>query len=166
MQKLIPFLWFDSQAEEAANYYVSIFKNSKIENVSRYGDAGPGPKGAAMVVEFQLEGQQFMAINGFSTTESTPENTPRQGSIALYIDCETQSEVDRLWDTLAEGGRKVQCGWLVDKYGFTWNIVPSGLGEVLGGDDPQKAARAMKAMMGMEKLDIDALRRAYEGEPV
>ena len=166
MQQIMPFLWFDDQAEEAANYYVAIFKNSKIENVSRYGDAGPGPKGAAMVVEFQLEGRQFMAINGFSKTEDAIENTPRQGSIALYVDCETQSEVDHLWDTLAEGGRKIQCGWLVDKFGVTWNIVPSGLGEYLGGDDPQKASRAMKAMMEMEKLDIDALRRAYEGEPV
>lgn len=160
MQKIIPFLWFNDQAEEAANYYVSIFKNSKIEGVSRYSDAGPGPKGAAMVVEFQLEGQDFMALNGFDESGKAELNT---GSIALFVNCETQSEVDRLWDQLAEGGDKLQCGWLRDKYGISWNIVPVGLTDVIGGPDPEKAQRAMKAMLQMEKLDIDELRRAYAG---
>lgn len=158
MQKIVPFLWFNDKAEEAANFYVSIFKNSKIENVSRYTDAGPGPSGAAMVVEFQLEGQDFKALNGFQ-----PASLTGMPPIALFVDCETQAEVDRLWDKLSAGGEKMQCGWLRDKYGFSWNIVPAGLVDVLGGPDPVKAQRAMQAMLQMEKLDIDALRRAYEG---
>ena len=160
MQKITPFLWFNDQAEEAANYYVSLFKNSKIENISRYGDAGPGPKGAAMVVEFQLEGEDFMALNGFDESAKAELNT---GSIALFVNCETQSEVDQLWDQLAKGGDKLQCGWLRDKYGISWNIVPVGLTDVIGGPDPERAQRAMKAMLQMEKLDIDELRRAYAG---
>ncbi|MDP9017946.1 MAG: VOC family protein [Candidatus Eremiobacteraeota bacterium] len=156
MQKIIPFMWFADKAEEAANYYVSIFKNSRIENVSRYGDAGPGPSGSAMVVEFQLEGQDFMALNGGEPA------VPSQ-ALALFMSCDTQSEVDRLWEKLAEGGETLQCGWLRDRYGFSWNIVPAGLSDVLGGPDPIKAQRAMKAMLQMEKLDIDALRRAYDG---
>ena len=159
MQKIVPFLWFNDEAENAAKYYVSIFKNSKIENVSRYGEAGPGPKGAAMVVEFQLEGQEFMALNGFSPAASSEEQPP----IALFVNCETQAEVDALWDKLSEGGEKLPCGWLRDKYGFSWNIVPAGLVDVIGGPDPVKAQRAMKAMLQMQKLDIDELRRAYEG---
>ncbi len=156
MQKIVPFLWFDDKAEEAAHYYVSMFKNSKIENVSHYGEAGPGPSGSAMVVEFQLEGQDFMALNGGQPA------TPSQ-AIALFVNCETQAEVDALWDKLSEGGEKLQCGWLRDKYGFSWNIVPVGLSHFLGGPDSVKSQRAMKAMLQMEKLDIDALRRAYEG---
>ncbi len=159
MQKIVPFLWFNDKAEEAANFYVAIFKNSKIDDVSRYGEAGPGPAGAAMVVEFQLEGQDFKALNGFQPAEAGAAMPP----IALFVDCENQAEVDRLWDKLSEGGEKLQCGWLRDKYGFSWNIVPAGLSDVLGGPDPVKAQRAMKAMLQMEKLDIDALRRAYEG---
>lgn len=160
MQRIVPFLWFDDKAEEAANFYVSIFKNSKIDNVSRYGDAGPGPSGAAMVVEFQLEGQEFMGLNGFQPRETLPET----GGIALFVNCETQAEVDDLWEKLSQGGEKLQCGWLRDKYGFSWNIVPEGLSDVLGGPDPVKSQRAMKAMLQMEKLDIDALRRAYDGQ--
>ncbi|MEO9169668.1 MAG: VOC family protein [Candidatus Baltobacteraceae bacterium] len=157
MQKIVPFLWFEDKAEEAANFYVSIFKNARIDNVSRYGDAGPGPAGSAMVVEFQLEGQDFMALNGGQPNAASP-------AIALFVNCETQAEVDALWDKLSEGGAKLQCGWLSDKYGFSWNIVPVGLADLVGGPDPEKAQRAMKAMLQMGKLDIDALRRAYEGE--
>lgn len=160
MQKIIPFLWFNDKAEEAANFYISIFKNARIESVSRYGEAGPGPNGAAMVVEFQLEGQDFMALNGFQPSSALPET----GGIALFVSCQTQAEVDDLWDKLSAGGGKGQCGWLRDKYGFNWNIVPEGLSDVLGGSDPVKAQRAMKAMLQMEKLDIAALRRAYEGQ--
>lgn len=156
MQKIVPLLWFEDKAEEAANFYVSIFKNSKIEDISRYGDAGPGPSGSVMVVEFQLEGQDFMALNGGQPA------VPSQ-AIALFVNCETQSELDALWDKLSEGGEILQCGWLKDKYGFSWNIVPAGLLDVLGGPDPVKSQRSMKAMLQMEKLDIDALRRAYEG---
>ena len=162
MQKITPFLWFNDQAEEAANYYVSIFKNSKIDNVSRYSEAGPGPEGAAMVVEFQLEGQEFMALNGFG--DSAKAQDLQVGSVALYVDCETQAEVDHLWDKLAEGGEKLPCGWVRDKYGFAWNIVPAGLTDVIGGPDPEKAQRAMQAMLQMQKLDIDELRRAYAGK--
>ncbi|MDE2572678.1 MAG: VOC family protein [bacterium] len=155
MQKIVPFLWFDDKAEEAANFYVSVFKNSKIENISRYGAAGPGPSGSVMVVEFQLEGQGFMALNGGQPA------TPSQ-AIALFVNCETQAEVDVLWERLSEGGERLQCGWLRDKYGFSWNIVPIGLGELLSGPDAEKSQRAMKAMLKMEKLDIKELRRAYD----
>ena len=161
MQKITPFLWFNDQAEEAANYYVSIFKDSKIDNVSRYGQGGPGPKGAAMVVEFQLEGQEFMALNGFG--DSDKASSLEVGSIALFVNCETQGEVDQLWDKLSEGGEKLPCGWVRDKFGFSWNIVPVGLTDVIGGPDPEKSQRAMQAMLQMEKLDIDELRRAYAG---
>ncbi|HEY8297142.1 MAG TPA: VOC family protein [Candidatus Baltobacteraceae bacterium] len=158
MQKIVPFLWFENKAEEAAHFYVSIFKNSKIEDISRYGDAGPGPSGSVMVVEFQLDGQDFMAING---GESPALAGP--AAIALFVNCETQPELDTLWEKLSEGGEILQCGWLRDKYGFSWNIVPVGLGDVLGGPDPVKSQRAMKAMLQMKKLDIDALKEAYAG---
>ncbi len=161
MQKIVPFLWFDGKAEEAAEFYVSIFNNSKIDNVSRYSDAGPGPAGSAMVVEFQLEGQEFMALNGGPTQMTVEEMY--QGAIALFVNCRNQAEVDKLWQSLSEGGEQLQCGWVRDKYGFSWNIVPAGLSEVLGGSDPVKAQRAMQAMLQMKKLDIDALRSAYEG---
>lgn len=161
MQKIKPFLWFENQAEEAAKFYVSLFKNSRITDVSHYGEAGPMPAGTAMVVEFEIEGQQFMALNGGQT--EAPPTGPFQGSIALYVDCETQAEVDRLWDALSEGGRKIQCGWLTDKYGVTWNVVPTGLSDYIAGDDPERAQRAMQAMLQMQKLDIDELRRVYEG---
>lgn len=158
MQKIIPFLWYETEAEEAANYYVSIFKNSKIDNVSRYADAGPLPSGTAMVVEFTLEGQEFMALNGGVPAFTGDGPAP----IALFVSCESQPEVDALWDKLSEGGKKIQCGWVTDKYGIAWNIVPQGLGELLGSDDRKKANAAMQAMLNMEKLDLDALRRAYD----
>ncbi len=158
MQKIVPFLWFESQAEEACNFYVSVFNDSKIDSVSRYGEAGPGPSGSVMTVEFTLEGQDFMAINGGQAA-----GTAGLAQIALFVNCQTQAEVDSLWDKLSQGGETLQCGWLKDKYGFSWNIVPNGLVELVSGSDPEKAQRAMKAMLQMEKLDIDELRRAYEG---
>jgi predicted 3-demethylubiquinone-9 3-methyltransferase (glyoxalase superfamily) len=166
VQKITPLLWFEGLAEEAAQFYVSIFKDSKIDNVSRYGEAGPGEPGKAMMVEFTLEGQDFMALNG-GRNEGEVDGTatlPR-GSIALFITCETQAEVDRLWDALGEGGQILECGWLKDKYGFAWNIVPQGLGDLLGDPDREKAQRAMEAMLQMKKLDINELRRAFEGSP-
>ncbi len=160
MSRIIPFLWFDGNAEEAVKFYVSIFKNSRIDNISYYGDAGPGPAGSVMVVEFQLEGQDFMALNGGELAGSQG-----QPPISLFVSCETQDEVDILWDRLAQGGETLPCGWLKDKYGFSWNIVPQGLIEILGSDDKERQQRAMKAMLQMQKLDINELRRAYEGVP-
>jgi len=157
MQKITTFLWFDDQAEEAANLYTSIFKNSKIMGVSRYGEAGPGPAGQVMTVNFQIEGQEFTALNGgpeFKFTEA----------ISLVVNCETQAEVDHYWEKLSAGGEESQCGWLKDKFGLSWQIVPTALGELLGGPDPVKAQRAMQAMLQMRKLDIAALQRAYEGK--
>jgi predicted 3-demethylubiquinone-9 3-methyltransferase (glyoxalase superfamily) len=158
MQKIIPFLWFDNQAEEAANHYVSIFKNSKIGSVTRYGEGGPGPKGTAMSVTFQLEGQEFYALNGgpmFHFTEA----------ISLYVNCEKQEEVDTLWEKLlAGGGKESRCGWLKDKYGLSWQIIPSALPRLLGGKDPVKAQRAMAAMLKMQKIDINKLQSAYDGK--
>jgi predicted 3-demethylubiquinone-9 3-methyltransferase (glyoxalase superfamily) len=166
MQKITPLLWFEGLAEEAAEFYVSIFKNSKIDNVSRYEDAGPGQQGSAMMVEFTLQGQDFMALNGGrSDGEADGAEGIARGSIALFITCETQAEVDRLWDALGEGGEILQCGWLKDRYGFSWNIVPQGLAELLGSPDREKAQRAMQAMLAMKKLDINALRRAFDGAP-
>lgn len=156
MQKITTFLWFDDKAEEAANLYVSLFKNSKIESMSRYGDAGPGPKGTVMVVQFQLDGQRFTALNGgpiFKFTEA----------ISLMVNCETQEEVDRLWEKLSEGGKKDHCGWLKDKYGLSWQIVPTALGKLMSDPDREKAARVTKAMLQMNKLDISALQKAYDG---
>ncbi len=155
MQKISPFLWFDGNAEEAANFYVSIFKNSKILNISRYADSGPGPKGSVMVVKFQLNGQEFMALNGgpaFKFTEA----------ISFLVNCETQQEVDDLWEKLTAGGKEIQCGWLKDKYGLAWQIVPTNLGELMADKDPKKAARVMRAMMQMIKIDINKLQQAYD----
>jgi len=157
MQKIVTFLWFDTQAEEAANLYVSIFKNSKIGKTSRYGDAGPGPKGSAMGVSFQLEGQEFYALNGGPHFKFTP-------AVSLFVNCETQEEVDELWDKLSAGGRQDRCGWLQDKYGLSWQIIPKVLGELLGNKDPQIAQRAMKAMLQMSKIDIRALQQAAGGQ--
>ena len=158
MQKIVTFLWFDNQAEEAANHYVSLFHNSKIVNISRYGDAGPGPKGSAMVVVFELEGQQFMALNGGPHYHFTP-------AISLMVNCETQPEIDALWDKLiAGGGRADRCGWLQDKYGLSWQIVPTVLGKLMSDPDPEKSKRVMQAMLPMQKLDIAALQRAYDGK--
>jgi len=155
MQKITPFLWFDDKAEEAMNFYVSIFKNSKRGRISRYGEAGPGPKGTVMVATFQLEGQEFIALNGgphFKFTEA----------ISLVVSCETQDEVDAFWEKLSEGGSKGQCGWLKDKYGLLWQIVPTVLGELMSDPDPEKTKRVMTAMLQMKKLDINALKRAFD----
>lgn len=155
MQKITTFLWFDNQAEEAAKFYISIFKNAKIGTISRYGDAGPGPKGSAMVVTFELDGQQFMALNGgpqFKFTEA----------ISLLVNCETQEEVDNLWEKLSVGGRKDRCGWLKDKYGLSWQIVPSVLGKLMSDPDPQKSKRVVQTMLTMDKLDIKRLEEAAQ----
>jgi len=158
MQKITPFLWFDDNAEEAMHFYVSIFKNSKVGQISRYGDAGPGPKGSVMSVTFELEGQQFMALNGGPYFKFTP-------AISLFVNCETQEEVDELWGKfLSGGGRSDQCGWLTDKYGLSWQIIPRHLSEMLNDPDPEKSQRVMKAMMQMVKIDIEALKRAYNGK--
>ena len=156
MQKITPFLWFDDQAEEAMRHYTSIFKNSKVLGVTRYGDAGPGPKGSVMIAAFELEGQRFTALNGgprFKFTEA----------ISFVVNCETQEEVDELWDKLAEGGQTQQCGWLKDKFGLSWQIIPTALPELMSDPDPEKSQRVMEAMLQMTKIDIAKLRQAYEG---
>ncbi|PYU19027.1 MAG: hypothetical protein DMG32_25225 [Acidobacteria bacterium] len=155
MQKIIPFLWFDGRAEEAANFYVSIFKNSKIGKVRRYGEAGPGPKGSAMSVEFELDGEQFIALNGGPQFTFSP-------AISFFVNCETQEEVDELWEQLSAGGQKNRCGWLQDKFGLSWQIIPTALGQLMGDPDPQKSNRVMKAMLQMEKIDINGLKQAYD----
>src|SRR2546427_4645081 len=155
MQKIVPFLWFDGKAEEAMNFYVSIFKNSKVVTVTRYGEAGPGPKGTVMSVTFQLEGQDFYALNGGPQFSFTP-------AISFFVNCETQRELDELWEKLSAGGSKEQCGWLTDKFGLSWQIVPTALGKLLGDTDPQKANRGMKAMLQMKKLDIQGFQQAYD----
>ncbi len=155
MQKITPFLWFDGQAEEAAAFYTSLFPNSRIDSVSRYTEAGPGEPGTAMVVAFTLNGQAFSAINGGPEFHFTP-------AISFYVNCETQEEVDRLWERLTDGGRPDQCGWLTDRYGLSWQIVPTALPELLSQPDPVKAQRVMQAMLQMTKLDIAALQRASE----
>ena len=155
MQKINPFLWFDGKAEEAMNFYVSIFKNSRVVSVSRYGDTGPGPKGTVMVAAFELEGQKFMALNG-------GPGFPFSEAISFLVNCETQQEVDYLWEKLCEGGAPSRCGWLKDKFGVSWQIVPTILLELLGDKDPEISKRVMQAMMQMDKLDIDGLRRAAE----
>ena len=157
MQKITPFLWFDDQAEEAMEFYTSIFKNSKIGDVSRYGEGAPVPAGTVMSGTFQLEGQDFMALNGgpaFKFTEA----------ISLFVDCKTQDEVDELWAKLSAGGEESRCGWLKDKFGLSWQIIPAALGEMLQDKDPEKAARVLNAMLQMGKIDIAGLKRAYDGE--
>lgn len=152
MQKITPFLWFDSQAEQAMNFYASIFKNSKIGDISR------GPDGKVMSVTFELEGQEFMALNAgpqFKFNEA----------ISFFVNCESQAEVDDLWDKLTStGGEESMCGWLKDKYGLWWQIIPSALGEMLGDPDPVKAQRVTQAMLQMRKIDVEGLKRAYEGQ--
>jgi len=155
VQKITPFLWFDNNAEEAMNFYLSIFKNSSIVSVSRYGDASPGPKGALMTAIFQLEEQEFFVLNGGPMFSFTP-------AISLFVNCETQQEVDDLWDKLSAGGEKQQCGWLKDKFGLSWQIIPTTLGELLGDKDPVKSNRVMQAMLKMTKIDIAALKQAHE----
>jgi predicted 3-demethylubiquinone-9 3-methyltransferase (glyoxalase superfamily) len=157
VQKITPFLWFDGNAEEAMNLYVSVFKNSKVLTVTRYGEAGPGPKGTVMAATFQLEGQQFYALNGGPQYKFTP-------AISLFVSCETQKEVDELWNKLSAGGHKDRCGWLQDKYGLSWQIIPSVLGKMLGDKNPTKSQNVMKAMLQMDKIDIAKLKQAYEQE--
>ena len=158
MQKISPFLWFDGNAEEAADFYVSLFKGSKILKIARYGEAGPGPAGAVMVVNFQIEGQDFIALNGgplFKFTEA----------ISFVINCQTQEEVDHYWNKLtAGGGQESQCGWLKDKYGLSWQVTPTILVELLADKDQNKAQRVMQAMLQMKKIDIAALKRAAAQE--
>jgi predicted 3-demethylubiquinone-9 3-methyltransferase (glyoxalase superfamily) len=157
MQKITPFLWFDHQAEEAMNFYISIFPNSKAVVVTRYGDTGPGPKGTVMTVKFQLNGQEFVALNGgphFKFTEA----------ISFVVNCETQEEVDRYWEKLSAGGEKSQCGWLKDKYGLSWQIVPTALVEMLQDRNAAKTEGVMKALMDMTKLDIKKLKEAYDSK--
>ena len=157
MEKITPFLWFNDNAEEAVNFYISVFKNSKILSVSRYGEAGPGPAGSVMTIAFEIEGQTFTALNG------GPHFT-MSGAISFVVHCKTQEEVDYYWDKLSEGGEKLQCAWLVDKYKVTWQIVPDALIELLTDKDPVKSQRVMQAMMKMTKIDIATLNRAYEQE--
>ncbi len=157
MQKITPCLWFDGKAEEAMNFYMSIFKNGKTVNVMRYGEAGPGPKGSVLAVTFELEGQEFIALNGGPHYQFTP-------AISMFVKCGTQAEVDDYWEKLLAGGGKTQqCGWLTDKYGVSWQIVPTVLGDMLQSKDAAKSQRAMQAMMQMVKLDIAALKKAFEG---
>ena len=157
-QKITPFLWFDDNAEEAINFYTSIFRNSRIVNVSRYGEAGPGPKGSVMSATFELEGQEFYALNGgprFKFTEA----------ISLFVKCDTQLEIDHFWEKLtANGGQESMCGWLKDKFGLWWQIVPPVLGELLNDKDREKAGRVMMAMMKMKKIEITKLKDAYDGK--
>lgn len=155
MQKITPFLWFDGKAEEAANFYVSIFKNSKIGNVTRCGEGAPGPKGSVMSVTFQLDGQHFFALNGGPLFSFTP-------AISFFVNCETQQEVDELWEKLSEGGKKERCGWLKDRYGLSWQVIPSVLGKLMGDKNAEKAKRVIQAMLQMNKLDIEGLRQAYD----
>jgi predicted 3-demethylubiquinone-9 3-methyltransferase (glyoxalase superfamily) len=153
MQKITPFLWFDSQAEEAANYYVSVFRNSKIRRTARYGDAGPGPKGSVMTVEFELDGNEFVALNGGPHYTITP-------AVSFVVNCKDQADVDYYWDKLTAGGMPVQCGWLTDKFGVSWQVVPVRLSELLVDPDKSKAQRVMAAMMKMVKLDVPTLEQA------
>jgi predicted 3-demethylubiquinone-9 3-methyltransferase (glyoxalase superfamily) len=159
MQKITPCLWFDDKAEEAVNFYVSIFKNSKVGSIARYGEAGAEvsgrPKGTVMTVEFQIDGQEFLALNGgpiFKFTEA----------MSFIVNCETQPEIDEMWEKLSKGGEKGQCGWLKDKYGLSWQIVPPVLAEMVQDKDASKSERVMKAMLQMNKLDIKTLKQAYE----
>jgi predicted 3-demethylubiquinone-9 3-methyltransferase (glyoxalase superfamily) len=154
MQKITACLWFDDQAEEAARFYTSIFKNSKIGKITHYGEGGPKPKGSVLTVSFQLDRQKFVALNGgpqFQFNEA----------VSFIVNCKTQKEVDRMWAKLSEGGKEVQCGWLKDKYGVSWQVVPTVLFEMLSDPDPARTARVLQALMGMQKLDIKALKKAY-----
>jgi predicted 3-demethylubiquinone-9 3-methyltransferase (glyoxalase superfamily) len=157
MQKITPFLWFDGKDEEAAKFYVSIFKNSKIGKVNRYGDHGPGPKGTVMIATFQIDGQDFIALNGGPQFKFSP-------AISFVANCETQQEVDDLWEKLSEGGEKRQCGWLQDQFGISWQIVPTALPRLMGDPDREKTGRVMQAMMQMTKIDIKKLEDAFQGK--
>jgi predicted 3-demethylubiquinone-9 3-methyltransferase (glyoxalase superfamily) len=156
MPRITPFLWFDHQAEEAANLYVSVFPNSQVLSVSRYGEAGPGPAGSVMTVVFELDGQRLIALNGGPHYQLTE-------AFSLSVECQTQEEVDRYWEALSAGGSEGPCGWLKDRFGLSWQINPTILGQMLSDPDPEKAKRAMAAMLGMKKIDIAALKQAYDG---
>lgn len=156
MQKINPFLWFDNCAEEAVNIYVSIFPNAKIESISHYGEGAQMPEGTVMSISFTLNGQEFIALNGGPIFTFTP-------AISLFVNCETQEEVDLLWEKLGEGGTEMQCGWITDRFGITWQIVPTILPELLQADDEEKAGRAMEAMLTMKKLNIQQLKQAFDG---
>lgn len=156
MPTITPCLWFDTEAEEAARFYTSVFPNSSVTEISHYGEAGPRPAGTVMMVAFELDGKPFSALNGgpqFSFDEA----------ISFAVECEDQTEVDHYWDALSEGGEEVQCGWLKDRFGISWQVVPTAVFETVGGPDPEGAARATRAMLGMKKLDVAALRAAYAG---
>ena len=155
MRQITPFLWFDNQAEEAARFYISVFKNSRLGEMMRYGETGPGPAGSVMTVAFTLDGQDFIALNGgphFKYTEA----------ISFFIPCDSQAEVDELWEKLSEGGEKSRCGWLKDRFGVSWQVVPTVLKDLLWDKDPQKSRRVMEAMLQMDKLDIERLKQAHE----
>ena len=157
MQRITPFLWFDANAEEAVNFYTSVFKSSKIGEISRYGDSGPGPQGSVMLIHFELDGQKFMALNGGPTFHFTE-------AISLLINCKDQDEVDYYWEKLTDGGKEVECGWLKDRFGLSWQVVPTILFELMADRDPGKRERVMKAMLQMVKMDVGALKRAAEGK--
>ncbi|MBN9661444.1 MAG: VOC family protein [Acidobacteria bacterium] len=156
MNKITPFLWFNGQAEEAANLYVSLFENSRILHVSRYGDAGPGPAGSAMTVNFELDGRPFIGLNGGPNYVFTE-------AVSFVINCKTQAEVDKFWDALTEGGEERQCGWLKDRFGLSWQVIPECLGRLMGDPDSKRAGRVMQAMFKMKKIDIAALEAAHAG---
>ena len=157
-QKITTYLWYDHQAEEAAQLYTSLFENSRITNVTRYGDAGPGPKGSAMIVTFELDGQEFIALNGGPMYKFTE-------AVSLLVHCKDQREVDELWGKLtANGGEESMCGWLKDRFGLSWQIIPDVLGSLIGDPDPEKARRATEAMLQMKKIDIAALEQAHAGK--
>ncbi len=161
MQKIVPHLWFNDQAEEAVNFYVSIFKDSRIGHIARYGEDGAKisgrPKGSVMTISFEIEGQEFFALNGGSVFTFSP-------AISFFVNCDSQEEVDQLWEKLSEGGEQQQCGWLKDKFGVSWQIVPMVLGELMQDKDPAKSENVMKALLQMKKLDIEALKRAYDAK--
>jgi predicted 3-demethylubiquinone-9 3-methyltransferase (glyoxalase superfamily) len=156
IQKITPFLWFNREAEEAANFYTSLFGNSGIVSLNRYGEGAPLPAGTVMTVSFRLEGQDFTALNGGPVFSFSP-------SISFVVNCESQQEVDHYWDNLSEGGEQEQCGWLKDKYGVSWQIVPLALFTYLGDGDPERSQRVMNAMLQMKKIEIDGLKKAFEG---
>ncbi len=157
MQKITPFLWFDGKAEEAMALYLSVFRNAKVVSVTRYGEAGPGPKGTVMAATFELDGQEFIALNGGPQFTFSP-------AVSFLVKCETQQEIDEKWEKLSEGGEKQSCGWLKDRFGLSWQIVPRILGEMLNDKDAEKSKRVMQAMLQMSKLDIGRLKQAYDQE--
>jgi predicted 3-demethylubiquinone-9 3-methyltransferase (glyoxalase superfamily) len=157
MQKITPCLWFDGKAEEALTFYASLFEGAEVVDIRRYGEGGPAPKGTVLSATFRLQGQEIMALNGGPMYTFTP-------AISLFVKCESQAEVDRYWDALVEGGKPMRCGWVTDRFGLSWQIVPTALGTLLQDPDPAKAGRVMQAMMKLVKLDVPTLERAHRGE--